>query len=65
MAASWFVAALAGLVLWGAKVGLARPLNPAVPLLSVAALALAGVLLSAELGHETGQVVGGLGGAVT
>jgi phosphoenolpyruvate-protein kinase (PTS system EI component) len=29
------------------------------------ALALAGGLLSAELGHETGQVVGGLGGAVT
>jgi phosphoenolpyruvate-protein kinase (PTS system EI component) len=28
------------------------------------ALALAGGLLSAELGHETGQVVGGLGGAV-
>ena len=29
------------------------------------ALALAGGLLSAELRHETGQVVGGLGGAVT
>jgi phosphoenolpyruvate-protein kinase (PTS system EI component) len=29
------------------------------------ALALARGLLSAELGHETGQVVGGLGGAVT
>jgi phosphoenolpyruvate-protein kinase (PTS system EI component) len=29
------------------------------------ALALAGGLLSAELGHETGQVLGGLGGAVT
>ena len=29
------------------------------------ALALAGGLLSAELGHETGQVVGGLGGAIT
>jgi multiphosphoryl transfer protein len=29
------------------------------------ALALAGGLLSAELGHETGQVVGGLGGAFT
>jgi phosphocarrier protein FPr len=29
------------------------------------ALALADGLLSAELGHETGQVLGGLGGAVT
>ena len=43
LAASWFVAALAGLVLWAAKVSLARPLNPAVPLLAVASLALAGV----------------------
>jgi len=30
-----------------------------------AALALAGGVLSAELGHEAGQVVGGLGGSVT
>src|SRR5206468_8534990 len=43
LAASWLVAALAGLVLWGAKLGLALPLNPALPLLAVAALALAGV----------------------
>jgi hypothetical protein len=43
LAAAWLVAALAGLALWGAKVGLARPLNPAPPLLAVAALALAGV----------------------
>jgi phosphoenolpyruvate-protein phosphotransferase len=30
-----------------------------------AALALAGGVLSAELGHEAGQVVGGLGGSIT
>ena len=43
LAAAWFVAALVGLVLWIAKVALARPLNPAIPLLAGVALLLAGV----------------------
>ncbi len=43
LAAAWFVAALAGAALWGAKLLLARPMLPAVPLLAVAALVLAGV----------------------
>src|SRR5881394_4016843 len=43
LAAAWFVAALAGLLLWGAKVALARPLNPAIPLLALLALILAGI----------------------
>jgi hypothetical protein len=43
LAAAWFVAALAGLALWVAKVALARPLNPAIPLLACVALLLAGV----------------------
>src|SRR5262245_36216561 len=43
LAASWFVAALAGVVLWAAKVVLSRPFHPAVPLLAVAAFVLAGV----------------------
>jgi hypothetical protein len=43
LATAWLVAALVGLVLWTAKVVLARPLSPAVPLLALAAMVLAGV----------------------
>jgi hypothetical protein len=42
LAAAWLVAAIVGLALWGAKVGLAQPLRPAVPLLAVTAIILAG-----------------------
>src|SRR5439155_23594504 len=38
-----FVAALVGLMVWCAKVALARPLHPAIPLLAFAAAVLAGV----------------------
>src|SRR5947208_2521026 len=43
LAAAWIVAALLGLALWGAKVGLAMPLRPALPLMAVAALLLVGL----------------------
>src|SRR5205823_841278 len=43
LAAAWIVAALLGLALWGAKVGLAVPLRPALPLMAVAALLLVGL----------------------
>ena len=43
LAAAWFVAAMIGLVVWGAKLALARPLNPAVPLLAIVAAVLAAI----------------------
>ncbi|MBW8884732.1 MAG: hypothetical protein JF612_08145, partial [Planctomycetia bacterium] len=43
LAAAWFLAALVGLLLWVAKVIFARPLHPAIPLLGVISLILAGV----------------------
>lgn len=43
LAAAWAVAALVGLALWAAKVGLATPLVPAVPLTAAAALMLIGI----------------------
>src|SRR5437773_8108305 len=58
LAAAWIVAALLGLALWGAKVGLAAPLSPAVPLLVIAALALAGagVWLATASARDIGWV---------
>jgi hypothetical protein len=43
LAAAWFIAAMLGLVFWAAKVLLARPLDPAVPLLAITAIILAGI----------------------
>src|SRR5262245_38477940 len=42
LAAAWIVAALLALTLWAAKVGFAAPLRPALPLMGLVAMALAG-----------------------
>src|SRR5262245_49745745 len=43
LATAWLVAAVGGLVVWGLKFGTGSQLSPAVPLLCLAAIVLAGI----------------------